>query len=401
MQDEVRMNNRIGKKIMMMKYHSKSKLWVVAILMGVGLLACQPAKEETKITSLKEAFEGKFYVGAALNSGQYTGKDTLSAEIVRKHFNTITAENSMKSVNIHPAEDTFDFELPDQFVAFGEANNMWIIGHTLIWHSQAPKWLFVDEEGNDVSREVLIERMKTHIHTVVGRYKGRIDGWDVVNEAFEGDGSWRKSKFYEIIGEDFFRLAFEFAAEADPEAELYYNDYGMNSPGRRDSVAKVIKALKDDGVRIDGIGMQAHVHLDNPSVEQFEESILAFSNTGCKVMITEWDMNVLPRRNYGITADVAATEEYQESLNPYTEGLPDSIASVFHSRHQEFFNLFIKHTDKISRFTAWGVTDNSSWKNNWPIRGRTNYPLLFDRDYQPKPIVEELISNANKQAIKN
>ena len=360
------------------------------------ILSCTQGTEVPKIDSLKDVFEGKFYVGAALNPSQYTEADTASVRIIKKHFNSITAENAMKSVNIHPAEDTFNFELPDKFVEFGEKNNMWIIGHTLVWHSQAPKWLFVDDEGNDVSRDELIDRMKTHIQTVVGRYKGRVHGWDVVNEAFEGNGAWRKSKFYEIIGEDYFKMAFQFAAEADPNAELYYNDYGMNSPGRRDSVAKVIKELKDSGIKIDGIGMQAHVHMNHPTIEEFEKSVLAFAGTGCKVMITEWDMNVLPRRNFGITADVAATEEYQASLNPYVDGLPDSVQNVFDSKHKEFFDLFVKHSDKISRFTTWGVADHHSWKNGWPIPGRTNYPLLFDRNYQPKPIVDLLIENANK-----
>lgn len=177
-----------------------------------------------KVKGLKDVFQGKFYLGTAMNTWQINGKDTASVRIIKQHFNSITSENVMKSALIHPEEGKFDFTLPDQFVEFGLQNHMFIIGHCLVWHSQAPKWLFVDEKGNDVLREVLISRMKNHIQTVVGRYKGKVKGWDVVNEAIMDDGSWRQSKFYQIIGPEFVKLAFQFAREADPEAELYYND---------------------------------------------------------------------------------------------------------------------------------------------------------------------------------
>lgn len=356
---------------------------------------CQ-TKESKPYVSLKEALKDKFLIGVALNADQITGKDTAGIRVVKQHFNSITPENCMKSEALQPEEGKFNFALADRFVDFGEKNNMFIVGHTLIWHSQAPKWFFVDKDGKDVSREVLIERMKNHIYTVVGRYKGRVNGWDVVNEAIEDDGSFRKSKFYEIIGEDYIRLAFEFAHEADPEAELYYNDYSMSKEGKRDAVVKMVRKLQSEGVKIDGIGMQGHMTMDFPTLEEEEKSIVAFSETGVKVMITELDLTVLPSPGTKVSADVALSYEYQKQLNPYPNGLPDSVAQAAHDRYAEFFRLFLRHADKIDRVTMWGLTDEDSWRNNWPVPGRTDYPLLFDRNYQPKPIVETIIKEANQ-----
>jgi endo-1,4-beta-xylanase len=271
---------------------------------------------------------------------------------------------------------------------------MYIVGHCLVWHSQAPRWFFVDEEGNDVSREVMIERMKNHIFTVVGRYKGKVNAWDVVNEAFEDDGSWRKTKFYEIIGEDYFKLAFQFAHEADPEAELMYNDYSMFREGRRDAVVAVVKKFQEEGVQIDGIGMQGHYGLDNLPLQEIEESIIAFASTGVKVHFTELDISVLPMPSWGVGAEVSASFEYQQKMNPYAEGLPDSVAAASREAYMSLFNLLLKHNEKIKRVTTWGVADHHSWKNNWPMRGRTDYPLLFDRSFDAKPVVADIINAA-------
>jgi len=354
------------------------------------------AGERKSENSLKDALKGKFLFGVAMTANQITGKDTAGVRLIKEHFNSITPENCMKSEVLQPEEGKFDFALADQYVDFGQKNNMFIVGHTLIWHSQAPKWFFVDKDGKDVSREVLIERMKNHITTVVGRYKGRVHGWDVVNEAIEDDGSFRKSKFYQIIGEDFIRLAFEFAHEADPEAELYYNDYSMSKEGKRDAVVKMVRNLQSQGVKIDGIGMQGHMTMGFPPLEEEEKSIVAFSETGVKVMITELDLTVLPSPGTKVSADVALSYEYQKQLNPYPNGLPDSVAQAAHDRYAEFFRLFLRHADKIDRVTMWGLTDGDSWRNNWPVPGRTDYPLLFDRNYQPKPIIETIIKEANQ-----
>ncbi|MFW6275546.1 MAG: endo-1,4-beta-xylanase [bacterium] len=367
----------------------------VLILATFSLFSCNK-KAEDNSQSLKDAFSGKFHIGTALNAPQIMGQDSATMEVVKKHFNSIVAENIMKSGMIQPNEGEFNFELADEFVKFGEENNMFIIGHTLIWHSQAPRWFFTDDEGNEVSRETLIERMRNHIHTVVGRYKGRVHGWDVVNEAVLDDGSFRKSKFYEILGEDFIKLAFQFAYEADPEAELYYNDFSMAKPGKRSGVVKMVRNLQKDGIKIDAIGMQGHIGLDHPSIQEFEKSIKDYSDLGVKVMITELDLTVLPMPDWNAGAEISTDYEYQEKLNPYTEGLPDSVNVAYENRYLDFFNLFLKHQEVISRVTLWGVNDNNSWKNNWPVRGRTDYPLLFDRNNEPKPVVEKIIKEALK-----
>jgi endo-1,4-beta-xylanase len=373
-----------------------SNIYVISVL--IALASCNQGSEvnEQQELSLKEAFNGKFYIGTALNAYQIAGEDSLSLKVLKKHFNSIVAENCMKSEEIQPKEGVFNFELPDKFVELGEKNNMQIIGHTLIWHSQAPDWLFVDEKGNEVSKEVLIERMKKHISTVVGRYKGRIYGWDVVNEAFNDDGSWRESKFYKIIGKDYIKLAFEFAHEADPDAELYYNDFNMAKPGRRDSVISLITELKQQGVKIDGIGLQGHYTMTHPLVKDYDKALEMYSKLGLKLMITEMDLTVLPWPTEKEGADISLTAEYQEKMNPYPNGMPDSASLAWSQRCKKFFDLYIKYQENISRVTMWGIHDDQSWRNNWPIKGRKDYPLLFDRNLEPKKVVSEIIEDATK-----
>lgn len=360
-------------------------------LISSNMISCKPKSE----IGLKDSMKGKFLVGTAMNTSQITGRDSIAINLIIKHFNSIVAENIMKSEVIQPVEGEFDFALSDQFVKFGQDNKMFIIGHTLVWHSQAPKWFFVDENGKDVSPEVLKERMKKHIQTVVSRYKGKVHGWDVVNEAIEDDGSWRKSKFYQILGEDFIRLAFVYAHEADPNAELYYNDYNMAVQKKRNAVVAMVNNLKAQGVKITGIGMQGHLLMDFPSVEEFEKSIVAFGATGAKVMITELDLSILPNPFSKASADISNTADYQEKMNPYKNGVPADKMIEWENRYLDFFKVFFRHSDKISRVTLWGLTDKDSWKNNFPIRGRTDYPLFFDRNYQPKPIVTKLLEMTN------
>ena len=372
---------------------------VVLILLGClsTVLIASYTNYTPETIPLKDVFKGKFHIGVALNMRQIWGRDTSALKIVKTHFNSVVAENCMKSMSLQPREGQFQFRDADQFVEFAAQNNMFTIGHTLIWHSQAPRWFFVDEHGNEVSRAVLIERMKNHITTVVSRYKGRVKGWDVVNEAIMDDGSFRKSKFYTIIGEDFIRLAFEFAHAADPEAELYYNDFSMALEGKRNGVVSMINKLKKQGVKVTGIGMQGHVGLDYPKISDFEKSILAFSGTGVNVMITELDVTVLPKPGRNMGADINQNYEYKKSINPYIDGLPDAIETKLQDRYLDFFSLFLKHHDKISRVTVWGVTDGDSWLNNWPVFGRKDYPLLFDRQYQAKPFVEMISRMSTKK----
>jgi endo-1,4-beta-xylanase len=368
---------------------------ILTLFASMLVVSCGNGKQATitEEPALKDVFGDKFLVGVAVNVRQSSEVDTASVKIIKKHFNSIVAEDCMKSANIHPEEDRYNFEQADQFVKFGQENNMAIIGHCLIWHSQLAPWFCVDQKGNNVSAEVLKQRMKDHITTIVTRYKGKIKGWDVVNEAIEEDGSYRKTKFYEILGEEYIPLAFQYAHEADPDAELYYNDYGMNVPGRRDAVVKLVNSLKAKGLRIDAVGMQGHMGMDYPTIEDFEASMLAFAGTGVKVMITEWEMSALPTVHE--TANISDTVAFSKAMNPYPEALPDSVSAVWNARMKAFFNLFLKHADIVERVTAWGVSDGDSWKNNFPVRGRKEYPLLFDRNYEMKPFLKELI-NENK-----
>lgn len=375
-----------------MKKTKRSVIFPLTALIIIGLLGCTPAQKQEP--TLKDSLQPFFYMGTALSADQITGKDSLSVGVVLRHFNSITAENIMKSEVVQPVEGQFDFTLADQFVEFGEKHNMYIVGHTLIWHSQAPDWFFVDAEGKPATRELLIERMRNHIHTVVGRYKGRVHGWDVVNEAILNDGSWRQSPFYQIIGPEYVNLAFQFAHEADPNARLYYNDYNMSFPGKRNGVINMVRELQNAGIRIDGANMQGHVNLDRPDIKEFENSIVAFSELGVSVSISEFNITVLPWPAGELTANVSLSLENLPDMNPFPDGLPEEVATQLYNRYREFFNLFLKHQDKLHRVTVWGVYDGQSWRNYWPIAGRTDYPLMFDRNHQAKPFVNTIIQDA-------
>ncbi|RXG30644.1 endo-1,4-beta-xylanase [Leeuwenhoekiella palythoae] len=372
------------------------------ILIAILLVNCKSDKSEDvaqlneKPLKLKEALADKFLIGTALNARQIAGYHPEELAVVRENFNSIVAENCMKSERLVANQDVYDFTTSDKFVNFGIENNMVVHGHTLIWHSQTPKWFFKDSLDQEITREELIQRMKNHIHTVVTRYKGKIKTWDVVNEAVLDDGTLRKSKFYNLLGEDFIKMAFEFAHEADPEAELYYNDYSTAVPEKREGIVRMVKKLQEQGVPIHGIGMQGHVGMDYPELEEFEKSITAFANLGLKVSITEFDITVLPSpwKNQG--AEVSANFQYKEAMNPYPEKLPDTVSNALNQRYLEFFKLFLKHHKKIDKVTLWGVNDGNSWRNDWPVAGRTDYPLLFDRDNKPKSVVDSIIAIAKK-----
>ncbi|HEX8329889.1 MAG TPA: endo-1,4-beta-xylanase [Hymenobacter sp.] len=344
---------------------------------------------------LKDAFKKDFYVGAALNYRQISGRDPKSTALIKQQFNTISPENLLKWEAVHPQPDTYNFKPADDYVAFGQDNKMFTIGHTLMWHQQTPKWVFEDGTGKPATREVVLKRLEDHINTVVGRYKGKIAGWDVVNEAIDDQqGDLRKTKWLEIVGEDFAAKAFEYAHKADPKAELYYNDYSLYRPEKREGVIKLVKSLQAKGIKVDAIGMQGHYGLTKPSLEQVEASIVAFAKLGCKVNFTELDIDVLPNPSRRQGADIAETFAADAKYNVYTTGLPDSVQQKLTKRYADLFALFHKHRDVIDRITLWGVTDADSWLNDWPIRGRTSYPLLFDRNFQPKPAVQAVLQAA-------
>lgn len=356
-------------------------------------ITCACTGDKTSIPAVKDIFGDRFTVGAAVNINQVSGADSIGHKTVIRNFNSIVAENCMKCERIHPEQNLFNWAPADDFVKFGEDNGMEIIGHCLIWHSQCAPWFLTDGNGEYVSADTLRQRMKDHIYAVAGRYKGRIKGWDVVNEAILEDGSYRKSGFYEILGKEFIPLAFQYAHEADPDAELYINDYGMADEGKRNAYIELVNDLKERGLRIDGIGMQSHVGMDYPDLHEYEKSLKAFAGTGLKVMITELDMTVLP--SITTTANVYESVEYNDSVNPYTDGLPDQVSQEWNARMKQLMKLYIDNAESISRVTAWGVCDGDSWRNGWPMPGRTDYPLLLDRNHEIKPFLIELDKELN------
>ena len=357
------------------------------------LLLAAAAQAQTG-PSLKGAFQGIFRIGAAINQAQFEDRDARGDAIIAAQFNTISPENVLKWESVHPRPDGYNFEPGDRYVAFGEKHKMFIIGHCLVWHSQVPRWVFQDADGKPLTRDALLDRMHDHIRTVVGRYKGRIAGWDVVNEALNEDGTMRQSPWYTIIGDDYLAKAFQFAHEADPQAELYYNDYSLENEAKRKGAVELIRKLKAAGAHITAIGLQGHDKLDWPTVQQQAETIEAFRSLGIKVNITELDIDVLPRTTRQNSADVSATAAGNAGSNPYTAGLPDEMQEKLAARYAELFRVFMKYRDAITRITFWGVTDGDSWLNNFPTRGRTNYPLLFDRQGKPKPAFDAVLKTA-------
>ncbi len=367
---------------------------ITTITALVFLASIQTMAQKT----LADATKGKFLLGVAVNSQQVDGVNPIETELIAKEFSAIVPENCMKPQPIHPEENKYVWESADKFVAFGEKNKQVVTGHCLIWHSQIGKWFFIDADGKDVSPEILKERMHQHIAAVVGRYKGRIKGWDVVNEAFEDNGAYRKSKFFQIMGKDFIKYAFQFAHEADPNVELYYNDYNVETPAKCDAIVELVKELKAVGCRIDAVGSQAHWHMNSPTVDATETSIKKLKDAGVKVLFTELDISILPSPYDG--ANVAANFKYSKEMDPYKEGVPDSIQLKWNKRMLDMFGLFLKYNDVVDRVTLWGLTDNTTWLNNFPIRGRKDYPVLFDRNNKRKPVVNEMIKMAKKQKVK-
>ncbi len=352
-------------------------------LAGIAALKSKTLAALTENRGLKDYFKNDFLIGTAISTGTFVRNNSEMLDLISREFNAITTENALKWEPVHPTDDQWNFEVPDQFVKFGMENKMHIQGHVLVWHSQVPRNLFVDDDGNQISKEVLHKKMENHIQTLVDRYKGKINSWDTVNESITPEDGFRKSKWLEIMGPEFMERAFHLAHEADPAAHLLYNDYNMDNEKRRNFVVDLVKQYKQKGVPIHGIGMQGHVGLDRPDLKELEASIEAFASVGMRVHITELDVDVLPAAG-ARTAEVSASVEYQKKLNPYVEGLPKEIDDKLTRRYEDLFRLFLKHRDKIERVTFWGTSDDESWKNNFPVRGRTNYPLLFDRSHKPK-----------------
>jgi endo-1,4-beta-xylanase len=344
------------------------------------------------VPALKDVFKDAFLIGGALNWSLVTGRDPNAAALAMIHFSTATAENDMKWQFVHPQPNRYNWEPADNFVAFGEKNKMFLIGHCLVWHAQTPRWVFQDDAGNPLTRDALLARMKDHIMTVVGRYKGRIQGWDVVNEALNDSGTLRddpRGPWFRIITQgdpnkkyDHIENAFRWAHEADPEAELYYNDYNLEvSKAKCDAAAAIVKYLKSKGLRIDGVGIQLHGGLTYPSAAGLDYALTSLAATAVKVMITELDLRTQTRGYRG--ADVSKVNRVgTNDANAAAAETQKKLAD----KYVEIFSVLLKHKNDVSRVTFWGVYDRTSW-----IGGS---PLLFDRNCQPKEAFFAVVKTA-------
>lgn len=358
--------------------------------------------------SLKDAYAAYWRMGVSVNQWEvaaekavkegisYSGASSLDQTadypLIAQHFGWVVPENCMKCEVIHPEEDRYDFTLADQLVAKAQANGQHVVGHCLIWHSQCAPWFFVDKDGKQVSAEVLKQRMHDHIFTILNHFRGKIEAWDVVNEAFEDNGTLRHSKFYEILGEEFIPLAFQYAHEADPTIELYYNDYSMYKPEKVKAVVNFFRPLMAKGLRVDAIGMQGHLFLgdeDYPTL--YEKSIREIATLGIPAQFTELDLSVLPNPYAMAGANISANFEYTKEIDPYTEGLPAEMQEQADQFWVDFFQMLMRNKENVLRVTYWCFNDANSWRNDWPVKGRTEYATLFDRQSCPKSTVQKLI----------
>jgi endo-1,4-beta-xylanase len=362
------------------------KLKYYALIVTLGLLSANCFSQPTTSTAqeedtkgLKDYYKDYFSVGVAVSPQVLKGPE---AALIKKHFNSMTAENAMKMGPIHPEENKYNWQPADEIVDFAMANGMKMRGHTLCWHNQTPNWLFKDEQGKEVTKEVLLKRLKDHITTVVTRYKGKIYAWDVVNEVIDDNDSkfYRESLWYKICGEDYIAKAFEYAHEADPNALLFYNDYNTESTGKRERIYTMVKKLMDAKVPIHGVGLQGHWSIYQPTGAAVRESIEKFASLGLIVQVTELDVSVYQseheRRDRKENEDDTFTEEREQKQI---------------EQYKTFFKVFRENKDKLTSVTFWNVSDKRSWLDNFPVRGRKNYPLLFDQELKPKKAYWEVV----------
>ncbi len=354
-----------------------NRLVRTSVVVAAAAVAVAPTVASQDV-ALKDLMPPGVAIGVAISQRESDLVDTAAVDIITKQFDQISPENLLKFESVHPEPDRYVFDAQDRYVQFGVDRHMQVVGHNLVWHEQTPAWVFKGADGTPADRETLLARMRDHIHTVVGRYKGRIHGWDVVNEAVDEDGSLRKTPWLAGIGDDYVAKAFEFAHEADPDAQLYYNDYNLEKPAKRAGVIRLVMDLKARGLRIDGIGNQAHWRLDTPTSDDIEQALVELHGTGLAVMYSELDINMLP------PADPSAGPS---AANPYAGGLPDDQQQQLAKRYADIFGVIVKHPAWISRVTFWGLSDRDSWLN----RGRANYPLLWDRQRQPKPAFQAVV----------
>ena len=328
-------------------------------------------------------------------TGFIAGDQTNDWPAIVENFNWVVAENCMKCEVIHPQEGVYDFTLADQFVNKAKAAGLKVQGHCLIWHSQCAPWFNYDKDGKLVSPEVLKQRMREHIFTIVSHFKGRVDAWDVVNEAFEDDGTPRKSFFWQILGTDYIPLAFQYAHEADPSIQLFYNDFSMNKPTKVEGVANFFRPLIQQGLPVTAIGMQGHMimedNVNNSVIKQYEHSIETIASLGVPTFFSELDLSVLPNPFGFSGANISDKFAYRPEMDPYKNGLTREQEARMEQFWIDFYKMLIPHHKDILRVNFWCLNDANSWRNDFPIKGRTDYATLFDRQNKRKPVVDQLI----------
>ncbi len=347
-----------------MKNLLKTSICAMALLMGTGIVSAKGEK------GLKDAYKKYFKIGVAVNMRNVSNPEHI--DLIKKNFNSITAENDMKPQSTQPKEGEYNWTNADKIADFARQNGIKLRGHCLIWHNQIGRWMFYDENKNLVTKEVLFERMKKHIHTVVNRYKDVIYCWDVVNEAMTDDDKaenpYRESLLYKIAGDEFIAKAFEYAHEADPKAILYYNDYNAANPGKCDRIYNMVKKMQDAGVPITGIGMQGHYNIYEPSNENIDAAIKKYAKLVKYVQFTELDIRV--------------NKEMGGQLNFSREGVEvsDSIKAMHEKKYTDLFKILRDNKKVIDCVTFWNLSDRDSWL------GARNYPLPFDVNYKPKDV---------------
>lgn len=344
------------------------------IIILTALIVCSTTlltKAQT-LKGLKDYYKKYFPIGVAVSVNTLSG---ANGDLVLSQFNSLTPENAMKMGPIHPEENRYNWRDADSIVAFAQKHGLKVRGHNLCWHEQAPNWLFKDADGKQVSKEVLLQRLHDHITTVVNRYKGKIYAWDVVNEAIDDDSTkfLRNSLWYKICGEDFITKAFEYAHAADPKAVLFYNDYNTERPQKRERVYKLLKKLVDAGVPINGVGLQAHWSIYEPTPTELRTEIKEFSSLGLKIQFTELDVSIFP------------WEKNHRELKPGEVGvLTPELEKKQMDKYAEVFKIFREYKNVITGVTFWNLSDKYSWLDEYPVKGRKNFPLLFDQNLQPK-----------------
>jgi endo-1,4-beta-xylanase len=344
---------------------------------------------------LAQTYAADFKIGVAINRNVYGARDPAASALVADQYNRVTPENELKWQSLHPTlEQGFQFAQADAFMAYAEQHGMEVHGHTIVWHQQVPAWVFENDSGGTATSDQLLQHLDEHMSALAEHFGNRIRYWDVVNEAYNDDGSLRSSPWRTILGDDYIEQAFRHAAQYFPDAKLVYNDFNMESPGKRDAVVKMVKTFQDHGVRIDAIGTQGHFRLQAPTLEAVEASIGAFGATGVEVLVSEMDVDVLPPASQNQGADLNDNAELSAQLNPYTDCLPSNVAEQAAQRWHDLFQLFLRHSDSVHSVTLWGVSDGYSWLNNWPVNGRTNYALLFDRQLRAKQNWQKVIEAA-------